>query len=156
LKSPSDENSRSFVQPPDLILIDGGKGQLNAAIAEMHRDGVFGIPSIALAKKEELIFVPRRTIPIRLASESEALHILQHIRDEAHRFGITYHRNLRERKITESRLDLIDGIGERRKRNLLSHFGSIEAIKNSSPDEIAQAGNVSKKVASIILAALNK
>jgi excinuclease ABC subunit C len=157
LKSPSDpESARSFDEPPNLIVIDGGRGQLNAAVAQMRRDGVFGIPTVALAKKEELIFVPKKSFPIRLSRDSEALHILQHIRDEAHRFGITYHRNLRERKITESQLDLIVGIGETRKRNLLSHFGSVEAIKNSSPDEIAQAGNVSKKIASVILASLNK
>lgn len=156
LKAPSDEGSRSFDEPPNLIVIDGGKGQLSAAVDQMHHDGVFGIPIVALAKREELLFVPKKSLPIRLARESEALHILQHIRDEAHRFGITYHRNLRERKITESKLDLVDGIGEARKRNLLTHFGSVEAIKRSSPDEIAQAGRVSKKTAAVILATLNK
>ncbi|MHB1907510.1 MAG: excinuclease ABC subunit UvrC [Nitrososphaerales archaeon] len=143
-------------EPPNLVVIDGGKGQLKAAIDQMHRDGVFGIPTISLAKKEELIFVPRKAFPIRLERESEALHILQHIRDEAHRFGVTFHRQLRERKATESKLDHVEGIGERRKRNLLAHFGSIEAIKNSTPDEIASAGNLSKKVAQVILASLNQ
>ncbi len=156
LKSSSDNDSRSFDEPPNLIVIDGGRGQLNAAVDQMRRDGVFGIPITALAKKEELLFVPKRNLPIRLSRESEALHILQHIRDEAHRFGITYHRNLREKKITTSKLDLIDGIGETRKRNLLSHFGSVDAIKNSSLDEIAQAGKLSKKTAAVILASLNK
>ncbi len=151
------ESSKKFNDdPPNLVVIDGGRGQLNAALEQMHRDGVFGIPTISLAKKEELIFVPKKAFPIRLGRESEALHILQHIRDEAHRFGVTYHRGLRSRKITESKLDLIEGIGEARKRNLLAHFGSIDSIKNSSPEEIAQAGKVSKRVAGIILASLNK
>ena len=142
--------------PPDLVVIDGGKGHLNAAIDQMHEDGVFGIPTVSLAKREELMFVPKRGLPIRLSRDSEALHILQHIRDEAHRFGITYHRKLRGREVTASLLDEIEGIGETRKRNLLSHFGSINSIRNSTVDEISQAGSVSKKLAQIILASLNK
>lgn len=142
--------------PPDLVVIDGGKGHLNAAIDQMHEDGVFGIPTVSLAKREELMFVPKRALPIRLSRDSEALHILQHIRDEAHRFGITYHRKLRGREVTASSLDEIEGIGEIRKRKLLVHFGSINSIKNSTVDEISQAGSVSKKLAQIILASLNK
>lgn len=142
--------------PPDLVVIDGGKGQLNAALDQMHEDGIFGIPTVSLAKREELLFLPKRALPIRLGRDSEALHILQHIRDEAHRFGITYHRKLRGREVTASSLDGIEGIGERRKRNLLAHYGSISAIKNSTVDEISQAGSVSKKLAQIILASLNK
>jgi excinuclease ABC subunit C len=156
LLASKDSERRAFDEPPNLIVIDGGKGQLSAAVQQMRKDGVFGIPICAIAKKEELLFVPNRSFPIRLSKDSEALHILQHIRDEAHRFGITYHRNLRDRKVTESKLDLIEGIGEARKRSLLTHFGSIDAIKNSSPEEIAQAGNVSKKIASVILATLNR
>ncbi len=147
---------KKFSEPPNLVVIDGGKGQLNAAIEQMHRDGVFGIPTISLAKREEEIFLPRRVFPIKLGKDSEALHILQHIRDEAHRFGVTYHRRLRGGKMTESVLDSIEGIGEQRKRNLLAHFGSIDAIKNSNPEEIAQAGNISRKAAQVVLATLNK
>ncbi|MGI0086330.1 MAG: helix-hairpin-helix domain-containing protein, partial [Nitrososphaerales archaeon] len=142
--------------PPDLVVIDGGKGQLNTVIDQMHREGVFGIPTVALAKREELLFVPKRALPIRLSRDSEALHILQHVRDEAHRFGITYHRMLRGRNVTASSLDEIEGIGETRKRNLLAHYGSINSIKNSTVDQISQAGGVSKKLAQIILASLNK
>jgi excinuclease ABC subunit C len=150
------KSKKKFGEPPNLVVIDGGKGQLHAALEQMHRDGIFGIPTISLAKREEEIFVPKRIIPIKLGKDSEALHILQHIRDEAHRFGITYHRGLRGRKMTQSVLDTISGIGERRKRSLLAHFGSIDAIKNSNPEEIAQAGNMSRKVAQIVLASLNK
>lgn len=155
-----EENSKQkksgFEEPPNLVVIDGGKGQLNAALTQMHKDGIFGVPTISLAKREEEIFLPKKAFPIRLGKESEALHILQHIRDEAHRFGITYHRGLRGRKMTESLLDSIEGVGEKRKRDLLSHFGSIDAIRNSTPDEIAQAGSMSRKVAQVILASLNQ
>ncbi len=156
LVEPESGEGKRRSEPPDLVVIDGGKGHLNAALDEMHKDGIFGIPTISLAKKEEVVFVPKRALPIRLSRDSEALHILQHIRDEAHRFGITYHRKLRGREVTSSFLDEIEGIGEIRKRNLLAHFGSIGAIKNSSVDEIAQVGSVSKKLAQVILASLNK
>jgi excinuclease ABC subunit C len=151
-----DQDTKKRSDPPDLVVIDGGKGHLNAALDQMHKDGVFGIPTISLAKKEEVVFLPRRAFPLRLSRDSDALHILQHIRDEAHRFGITYHRKLRGREITSSALDEIVGIGAMRKRNLLAHFGSIDSIKNSSVEEIAQVGSVSKKLASVILASLNK
>jgi excinuclease ABC subunit C len=156
LDGDSRQKNRGYDDPPNLVVIDGGKGQLNAALEQMHRDGVFGIPTISLAKREEEIFLPRKTFPIRLGKDSEALHILQHIRDEAHRFGIAYHRGLRGRKMTESFLDSVEGIGEKRKRKLLAHFGSVDVMRNSSPDEIAQAGNLSRKVAQVILAALNR
>jgi excinuclease ABC subunit C len=148
-------DSRWANSQPDLVIIDGGKGHLNAALDQMHRDGIFGIPTIALAKKEELVFRPDRVIPLRLSRDSEALHILQHIRDEAHRFGITYHKKLRSKNITKSVLDDIRGIGEKRKRNLLAHFGSVESIRRSSVEEIAQVGMISEKLARTIVKSLN-
>ena len=141
-------------EQPDLVIIDGGRGHLNAALDQMHRDGIFGIPTVSLAKKEELIFLPDRVHPVRLPRDSEALYVVQHIRDEAHRFGITYHRKLRSKKLTHSALDEIHGIGKVRKRNLLAHFGSIEAIRRSSPEEIAQVAKISSKLAGKIIATL--
>ncbi|MFI5419835.1 MAG: excinuclease ABC subunit UvrC [Nitrososphaerales archaeon] len=153
----TEEGKRPWAnQQPDLVIIDGGKGHLNAALDQMHRDGVFGIPTVALAKKEELVFTPSRMRPLKLSRDSEALHVLQHIRDQAHRFGITYHRGLRAKKITRSQLDEIPGIGEKRKRNLLAHFGSIESIKRSGPEEIAQVANISEKLANSIVHILNR
>lgn len=140
---------------PDLVVIDGGRGHLKAALDQMHGDGIFGIPTISLAKKEELVFRQDRALPLRLSRDSEALHVLQHIRDEAHRFGITYHKKLRSKKITKSVLDDIPGIGEKRKRNLLAHFGSIEAIRRSSVEELAQVANVSGKLARSIVESLD-
>ncbi|MDG6996262.1 MAG: excinuclease ABC subunit UvrC [Nitrososphaerota archaeon] len=141
-------------EQPDLVIIDGGRGHLNAALDQMHSDGIFGIPTVSLAKKEELIFLPNRVHPVRLPRDSEALYVVQHIRDEAHRFGITYHRKLRSKKLTHSALDEITGIGRVRKRNLLAHFGSIEAIRRSSPEEIAQVAKISSKLAGKIIATL--
>ncbi len=143
-------------EQPDLVIIDGGRGHLNAALNQMHKDGIFGIPTVSLAKKDELIFVPGRFNPVKLQRDSEALHVVQRIRDEAHRFGITYHRKLRSKKITHSALDDIKGIGEVRKRNLLAHFGSIDAIKRSSPEEIAQVAKISSKLADKIIASLGE
>ena len=125
------------------------------SLDQMHKDGIFGIPMVALAKKEELVFRPDRVIPLRLSRDSEALHVLQHIRDEAHRFGITYHKKLRSKNITKSVLDDIQGIGEKRKRNLLAHFGSVESIRRSSVEEIAQVGMISEKLARTIVKSLN-
>ncbi|HZW57822.1 MAG TPA: excinuclease ABC subunit UvrC [Nitrososphaerales archaeon] len=141
---------------PDLVVIDGGRGHLNAALEQMRRDGVLGIPTIALAKREEIVFLPDRINPLILPKDSEALHVLQHVRDTAHRFGITYHRRLRASGATRSALDDVPGIGEKRKRNLLAHFGSVEAIRRSSPEEISQVGKISKKLADSIVSTLAK
>jgi excinuclease ABC subunit C len=142
-------------EPPDLVVIDGGRGHLNATLDRMHTDGVFGIATVALAKKEELVFTPARMRPIKLPRDSEALHILQHIRDQAHRFGITYHRKLRNRHVTRSKLDEIAGVGEKRKRNLLAHFGSVDSVKRAAPEEIAQVAQISEKLAKAIVDGLN-
>ncbi len=157
LKAPeNDEGGKRWArEPPDLVVIDGGRGHLNAALDRMHSDGVFGIPTVALAKKEELVFTPARMRPIKLPRDSEALHILQHIRDQAHRFGITYHRKLRNKHVTRSKLDEIAGVGEKRKRNLLAHFGSVDAVKRAAPEEIAQVAQISEKLAKTIVDELN-
>ncbi len=156
LEQSSNGKSSKFGEQPDLVVIDGGRGHLNAALDQMHHDGIFGIPTIALAKEEEVIFVPKRIRPIRLGSDSEALHVLQHIRDEAHRFGLSYHRRLRSRKMTSSVLDEVRGIGEKRKRNLLAHFGSIEALRRSSTEEVAQVAGINRKLAQSIVDSLNR
>lgn len=154
--SEPEENGRKWSrEPPDLVVIDGGRGHLNAALNRMHSDGVFGVPTVSLAKKEELVFTPSRMRSIKLPRDSEALHILQHIRDQAHRFGITYHRKLRARHITRSKLDEIAGIGEKRKRNLLAHFGSVDAVKRAAPEELAQVAKISEKLAKSIVDGLN-
>jgi excinuclease ABC subunit C len=121
---------------PDLVIIDGGKGQLSAAMEvmqELHLD----IPTVALAKENEEIFIPGSPDPILLPRSSQGLYLVQRIRDEAHRFGITYHRKLRSERTFKSVLDEIPGIGPKRKQALMKHFGSIRAIRAASLEELS-------------------
>ncbi|RME94869.1 MAG: excinuclease ABC subunit UvrC, partial [Verrucomicrobia bacterium] len=123
---------------PDLILIDGGKGQLNAALGELRRLGLGHIPVIGLAKEFEEIYRPGEKEPLRLSADSGALKLLQRVRDESHRFANTYNARLRLRRISESLLDEFPGIGEARKKALLKHFGSMQRLQRASAEEIAQ------------------
>jgi len=129
---------------PHLIVIDGGLGQLAAALEGLRKVGQSHIPIIGLAKargdKEERIFLPGRKNPIVLRPTSPVTHLLQRIRDEAHRFAVTYHRKLRGKALISSRLDHIIGIGEIRRNTLLRHFGDIEKISRATEDELRQAG----------------
>jgi excinuclease ABC subunit C len=135
-----------FGEAPDLILIDGGKGQLSAA-QEIARERGVEIPMIGLAKQFEEIFLPGRPDPVRLSRSSPALFLLQRIRDEAHRFGLTYHRSLRSKAQTASALDGITGIGRKRREQLLKHFGSMEAMKRASLDELVDVPGMTRPAA---------
>jgi excinuclease ABC subunit C len=131
---------------PDLIIIDGGKGQLSAAMEvmqELHLD----IPTVGLAKENEEIFIPGSPDPIILPRNSQGLYLVQRIRDEAHRFGITYHRKLRSDRTFKSILDEIPGIGPKRKQALLKHFGSVRAISAASIDELAALDGMTRDAA---------
>lgn len=135
---------------PDLILIDGGKGQLGVAYEVLKEYNLTFIPIIGLAKEFEEIFIPKSNIPIRIPDNNEGLHLLQRVRDEAHRFGVTYHRKLRSKKITESSLDNIPGIGEKRKISLLKTLKSIDEVKNASVDELAEVNLINRSLAETI------
>jgi len=130
--------------PADLVVIDGGLGQLAAAMEGLKKVGRSGLPMIGLAKargeKDERIFVPSRKNPIVLKSSSPATHLLQRIRDEAHRFAVTYHRKLRGRSLLASQLDAIIGIGEIRRNRLLKTFGSLQRITEATDTELRGAG----------------
>ena len=131
---------------PDLIIIDGGKGQLSAAmevLQELHID----IPTVGLAKENEEIFIPGSPDPIILPRSSQGLYMVQRIRDEAHRFGITYHRKLRSDRTFKSVLDEIPGIGPKRKQALLKHFGSVRAISAASLDDLAALNGMTRDAA---------
>ena len=121
---------------PDLIVIDGGKGQLNAAVKALKRSGAALTPIIGLAKRNEEIFIPGRQLPIKLDLRNAAVNLLRAVRDEAHRFAVAYHRKLRNSRIEESILDQIPGIGSERKRKLLAAFGSVAALKKAGKEEI--------------------
>jgi excinuclease ABC subunit C len=132
---------------PDLVLIDGGRGQLNAAVGVRHELELDSIPMASLAKQNEEVFIPGDPQPLHLAKDSPALHILQRARDEAHRFAISYHKKLRQKEAVASVLDDIPGIGPRRKRALLRKFGSVEAIRGASFEELSQTEGVTSALA---------
>jgi len=123
---------------PDLILVDGGKGQLNAARGALEELGVGNLPVVSLAKKEEIIFAPDRKKGISLERTSPALKLFQNIRDEAHRFAISFHRLIREKRSFESRLDNIPGLGKKRKAALLDKYKDLEEIKKAAPEDLAK------------------
>jgi excinuclease ABC subunit C len=129
---------------PDLILIDGGKGQLKSAMNGISRLGL-DLNIAALAKEFEYIFLPGRDAPVILRRDSKALRALQRIRDEAHRFALGYHRKLRGKKFNESELDRITGIGDKKKRSLLKHFGSLEILKGADVSEIVRVRGITTK-----------
>ncbi|MEG3224687.1 MAG: excinuclease ABC subunit C [Methanobacteriales archaeon Met13] len=140
-KSSEDES-----KVPDLILVDGGRGQLNVAL-EVLKFYDLNIRVIGLAKEYEHVFVPEFQAPLILPASSLSLHLLQRIRDEAHRFAINYHKKLRSKDIEQSLLDEIPGVGPKRKRNILNHFGSLEKVKSARVDEIAKIRGISKNLA---------
>jgi excinuclease ABC subunit C len=143
------KNSRSKTWPlPDLVLIDGGKGQLNTALKIIPDN----IPTIGLAKREEEIFLPQRSSPLILPTNSPALFLLQRIRDEAHRFAITFHRRLRSQSLLRSSLDSIPGIGPEKKKKLLTKFGSIPTLKSANLTELSNV--VGRRLAEKIKAKL--
>jgi excinuclease ABC subunit C len=148
---PKGEGADVWTVLPDLIIIDGGKGQLNAALEVLEEYGLKGeVPAVGLAKKREEIFLPGRSEPLVLPRDSQGLYLLQRIRDEAHRFAIGYHRKLRAKKSLASMLEEIPGIGPKRRQALLQHFGSIEAIRQASVEELAAVKGMTRKAAKSI------
>jgi len=133
---------------PDLLVVDGGRGQLNAVLEVLDEFGLRDqVPAVGLAKQEEEIYLPDRSEPLRLPRTSEGLYLMQRIRDEAHRFAITHHRQVREKQTIISQLDDIPGIGPRRRSALLRQFGSIDAIREASIDDLAAVPGMSRKAA---------
>jgi excinuclease ABC subunit C len=160
--SPHDpERDASFAARPDLIVIDGGKGQLGAALRALgplaDGDGA-GAPAavVGLAKRLEEVFVPGRARPLAIRRDSEALRLLQRVRDEAHRFAITFHRARRDRELTRSLLDELPGVGPARKRALLNHFGSPEQVARASREELEAVPGIPGKLARDIHRQLNR
>jgi len=126
---------KRFAYPPNLLLIDGGKGQLNVAVRVLEELGLEDICVASLAKRFEEVYLPGRADPVRIPRDSEALYLLQQVRDEAHRFAITYHRQLRGKKMTTSVLDGIAGLGPSRKRRLLKEFGSVKKLRELDEEQ---------------------
>lgn len=132
---------------PDLVIIDGGRGHLGVALKTLKEEGFAEMPVISIAKRLEEIFTPRSAKPLRLEEDSPVLHLIQKIRDEAHRFAVSYHRLLRTKGLSRSALDAIKGIGAKRKEALLRRFGSVEALGRASEEEIARIPGIGKAAA---------
>ncbi len=139
---------------PDLVILDGGKGQLSAGLEALADAGRLQIPIAALAKEREELFVPNRPDPIVLPRTAQGLYLVQRIRDEAHRFAVTYHQNVRSRRAVRSILDEIAGVGPARKRALLRKFGSVRAMQEAPVEELAAVGGVGAALAERIKQAL--
>jgi excinuclease ABC subunit C len=146
--SPHDKDyDPSFAALPNLVVIDGGKGQLSAGLRALQGFRERGVIVISLAKRIEEVFIPGREAPLALAHDTPELQLLQRVRDEAHRFAITHHRIRRDRAMTASILDELPGVGPARKRALLSHFGSPEAILAASREELEAVPGMPGKLA---------
>ena len=141
------EENASFATTPDLVLIDGGKGQLSSALEVMLYLGLQDIQLASIAKREEEIFLPDAAEPVIMPRNSQGLFLLQRARDEAHRFAVTFHRNLRGKSSVKSALDLVPGIGPKRRKILIRSFGSVKGIREASEDQIAAAPGMTAKVA---------
>ncbi|HET9050254.1 MAG TPA: excinuclease ABC subunit UvrC [Candidatus Dormibacteraeota bacterium] len=137
----------SFLVLPDLVIIDGGRGQLNAALEVLAELGLGSVPAVGLAKQNEEIVQPGRDDPLVIPRDSPTLFLVQRVRDEAHRFAITRHRARRGREALRSRLDVVSGLGPARKRALLRHFGSVDGIREADVDEISAVPGVPRSVA---------
>ena len=144
---------RRFAYPPALVVVDGGRGQLNVALRVLDELGL-DIPAVGLAKRLEEVYLPGQPEPLQIPRGSEALFLLQHLRDEAHRFAITYHRKKRERRALASPLDEVPGVGPARKKALLRRFGSLARLSRASADEIAATPGVGPALAEEISARL--
>ncbi len=144
------EDGTEWARRPDLIVVDGGRGQLAAALAALRELGIDDQPIAALAKQNEELFLPGRSAPVLLPRNSQALFLLQRLRDEAHRFAITYHRKVRGKRAVASGLDEIRGVGGARKKALLQRFGSLSEIRRASEEEIAAVAGIGPKLAASI------
>jgi excinuclease ABC subunit C len=152
----ADEFDESFAATPNLVVVDGGKGQLAAALAAMQAFDLPRVAVIALAKREEEVFVPGRARPVVLSRHDPGLQLLQRIRDEAHRFAVGFHRQRRESRGFASLFDELEGVGPARRRALLNHFGSVDAMLAATPEELEGVPGVPAKTARRIYAQLHK
>ena len=148
-------DARRFAYPPNLFIVDGGLPQVNAAQKVFDELGIVDVTLIGLAKRLEEICVPRETDPLILPRNSQGLFLLQQIRDEAHRFAITYHRQQRSRRMRVSELDGVPGLGATRRTELVRHFGSVKKLKAATEEEIAEVKGFGPKLAAAVFTHLH-
>ncbi|MEV0330585.1 excinuclease ABC subunit UvrC [Micromonospora echinospora] len=151
---PTTGRPRKFAYPPQLVVVDGGPPQVAAAATALADLGVDDVALCGLAKRLEEVWLPDDEFPVILPRTSEALYLLQRVRDEAHRFAITFHRQRRSKRMTESALDTVPGLGEVRRKALLRHFGSLKRVAAATVDEITEVPGIGPRTAEAILAAL--
>jgi excinuclease ABC subunit C len=144
-----------FAYPPQLVIVDGGKGQVNAAARAFEELGIKDVALVGLAKRLEEVYLPHTSEPIIFPRHSEALYLFQRIRDEAHRFAITFHRSKRSKMMLESLLDEIPGLGEVRRKSLLEVFGSVTAIRKADLSQLAAVPGIGEKMAETIVSTLS-
>lgn len=154
LVDPSTGNARRFAYAPSLVVVDGGAPQVAAAASAMARLGVAGVALCGLAKRLEEVWLPGEDFPVILPRGSEALHLLQRARDEAHRFAITHHRGRRSRSMLESILDDVPGLGELRRKALLKHFGSLKKLRLATVEELSAVPGIGPRTAAAVKDAL--
>jgi excinuclease ABC subunit C len=145
---------RKFAYPPNLVVIDGGPAQVAAAVSALDALGIDDVAVCGLAKRLEEVWLPGEDAPVILPRASEGLYLLQRVRDEAHRFAITYHRAKRSKALAVSQLDDVPGLGPARRATLLRHFGSVRRIAAATPAELAQVPGIGPQLADAVLAAL--
>jgi excinuclease ABC subunit C len=153
---PETGKPRKFAYPPQLVVVDGGEPQVNAAAQVLAELGIADITLCGLAKRLEEVWLPGEAYPVILPRTSEGLYLLQRVRDEAHRFAITFHRERRSKRMTASALDAIPGLGVTRRKALLAHFGSVKRLAAATPEEIAAVPGIGPRTAEAIAAALHK
>ncbi|MFJ8578797.1 excinuclease ABC subunit UvrC [Micromonospora sp. NPDC093277] len=152
---PTTGRPRKFAYPPQLVVVDGGAPQVAAAAQALAELGIDDVALCGLAKRLEEVWLPDDEFPVILPRTSEALYLLQRVRDEAHRFAITFHRQRRSKRMTESALDNVPGLGEVRRKALIRHFGSLKRLSAATVEEITEVPGVGKRTAEAILAALD-
>jgi len=154
---PLDEDGRprKFAYPPNLVVVDGGPAQVAAAVRALDELGIDDIAVCGLAKRLEEVWLPGEDAPVILPRSSEGLYLLQRVRDEAHRFAITYHRAKRSEALAVSERDAVPGLGPARRATLLRHFGSVRKIAGATEGQIAELPGIGPRLASAVLAALS-
>ncbi|MFF5179859.1 excinuclease ABC subunit UvrC [Micromonospora sp. NPDC000316] len=155
LVDPTTGRPRKFAYPPQLVVVDGGAPQVAAAAQALADMGIDDVALCGLAKRLEEVWLPDDEFPVILPRTSEGLYLLQRVRDEAHRFAITFHRQRRSKRMTESALDTVPGLGEVRRKALLRHFGSLKRLSTATAEEITEVPGVGRRTAEAILAALD-
>ena len=153
---PTTGRPKKFAYPPNLVVVDGGAPQVAAAQAVLDELGIDDIALVGLAKRLEEVWLPGEQYPTILPRTSEGLYLLQRVRDEAHRFAITFHREKRSKSMTVSALDGIPGLGETRRKALMRRFGSLKRLRAATAEELAEVPGIGPRTATAIVAALHR